>query len=95
MILQAVRCEFVYNNRSGIVIDDFWKGPVILEECKLTFNKHSGIILTSNEYPDHHEFFKSAKELSGSLRKLNTSTISRVVPSNLFEELTSSKPTSY
>ena len=77
------------------MIDDFWKGPVILEECKLTFNKHSGIILTSNEYPINHDFFKSAKELSSSLRKLNTSTISKVVPSNLFDELTFSKPISY
>ena len=93
MIIQAVRCEFIYNNRSGIVIDDFWKGPVIFEECKFTFNKHSGIILTSNEYPDNHDFFKSNKDLSGSIRKLNTNT--KVVPSNLFEELTSSKPTSY
>jgi hypothetical protein len=30
LILQIVKCEFIYNNRSGIVIDDFWKGPVLL-----------------------------------------------------------------
>ena len=89
-----MKCEFTYNNRSGIVIDDFWKGPVVLQECKLTFNKHSGIILSSNEYPDNHEFFKNPKELTGSLRKLNTSTISKVVPSGFLDELTS-KPSTY
>ena len=30
LILHIVKCEFTLNNRSGIVIDDFWKGPVVL-----------------------------------------------------------------
>jgi hypothetical protein len=64
MILQAVRCEFVNNIRSGIVIDDFWKGPVLLQDCKFTFNKHSGVILTSNDYPTDIEFFKAGKEFN-------------------------------
>jgi len=81
----------VNNNRSGIVVDNFWKGPVILEECKFTYNKHSGVILTSNEFPSNLDFFKNGKDLvNGSIRKLNTST--KIAPANLFEESLAAKP---
>lgn len=51
MVVQIKRCDIVQNNRTGLQVEDFWKGPIILEETKFSFNKYSGIILSASDYP--------------------------------------------
>ena len=54
-------CEFVSNARSGLLVEDFWKGQVLISQSKFNFNKHSGIILSAIDYPQDTSLFKSGK----------------------------------
>jgi hypothetical protein len=61
MVAQIRRCDSIENGRSGIQVDDFWKGPIIIEECKLNYNQHSGLMLNAPDYPTDLAFFKVFK----------------------------------
>jgi len=61
MIVHIRRTDIIQNGRSGVQVDDFWKGPLIFEDCKFNMNKHSGIILNATDYPADHNFFKTFK----------------------------------
>ena len=45
MIIQMCDCEFIQNQRNGCIINNFWKGPVLIEKCKFYENMESGLIL--------------------------------------------------
>jgi hypothetical protein len=38
MVVQIRKCDITENGRSGIQVDDFWKGPIIVEDTKLVNN---------------------------------------------------------
>ena len=38
MIVQIKKCDISENGRSGIQVDDFWKGPIVVEDTKLVNN---------------------------------------------------------
>ena len=44
-------CEIYYNNRNGIFIRDFWKGPVIIHECLMVGNQEYGLCAANKTQP--------------------------------------------
>ena len=80
-----------------MTVEDFWKGPISITECKLNSNKQSGISLVANRPQplhgkpaaklDHSSLVATMmeKKKMGSLLG-GTMSRSKVVPSNLFVE---------
>jgi hypothetical protein len=60
------------NGRSGIQVDDFWKGPIVLEDCKFNYNQHSGLMLNAIDYPAEKTFFKVFKQGEPNAKLLNS-----------------------
>lgn len=62
MIVYINRCECTLNSRTGLVVEEFWKGPVIVHESKFIQNKHSGIMLSSLYHPPNEmSLFRSSR----------------------------------
>lgn len=38
LVVQIKKCDILENGRSGIQVDDFWKGPILIEDAKIYFN---------------------------------------------------------
>jgi hypothetical protein len=109
MIVRVHNCSMNGNEGHGLTVEDFWKGPISITECKLNTNKQSGANFVANRL--HNLQGKSVSKLNhssliatlmekkkmGSMTLGGTMSRSKVVPSNLFvEESTKIKqPSSY
>lgn len=59
MIVHLNRCEFLMNNKNGLAVEDYWKGPVLISDCKFNANKYNGVLLTASMQPVEQSLFRS------------------------------------
>jgi hypothetical protein len=100
MIVHFNRCDLSSNDKSGAIIEDYWKGPMLFSDCKFNQNKHSGLIVSAVMQPAEHSSFNKTYEASSIMingpivnpRKLQRSTTTasasnaKVAPSTIFNE---------
>jgi hypothetical protein len=43
--------EFSLNKKNGILVKDYWKGPLHMIKCQFYQNEDCGVTLNAKEYP--------------------------------------------
>jgi hypothetical protein len=51
MATKIVDCEFSLNYSHGCWIDEHWKGPVSISQCRFSYNQESGLTVKAEKYP--------------------------------------------